>query len=195
MPETLAAKGTTITVRFMDDEIMQGEVEELSFDQANILLHFEEGTSNNEAAMIPLPSVKRVTLAGSKPQEADLPRLSQGKKVAIRFLDGEVLKGYLDGSIEHSTHGITLRLLNEEKDRLETLGIPYTAMKALFYVRSWDSRPPEFEGELDLHVKSRLSSPLVDLVSDMGQLEKLRSQGAISEREFQRKRKRILDNI
>jgi hypothetical protein len=35
----------------------------------------------------------------------------------------------------------------------------------------------------------------VDLVSDMGQLEKLRQRGAITESEFQRKRRKILDTI
>jgi hypothetical protein len=35
----------------------------------------------------------------------------------------------------------------------------------------------------------------VDLISNMGQLEKLRKRGAITEGEFQRKRRKILDNI
>ena len=115
--------------------------------------------------------------------------------MAIRFQDGEVLKGYLDGDLMHATYGITMRLMSVEKDRIETLGIPYTALKALFYLKSWDTRPPEFDGEEDLHLNKRLSSPLVDLISDMGQLDKLRKRGAITESEFQRKRRKILDNI
>ena len=53
----------------------------------------------------------------------------------------------------------------------------------------------EFDGTKDRHLSKRLSSPLVDLISNMGQLEKLRKRGAISESEFQRKRRKILDNI
>ena len=88
-----------------------------------------------------------------------------------------------------------MRLLSQERDHIETLGVPYTAVKALFYLKSWDARPVEFDGVDDLHLNKRLSSPLVDLVSDMGQLEKLRQRGAITESEFQRKRRKILDTI
>ena len=164
-----ARKATTVTIRFLDDEIMEGRVGTISLDQPNIELEMLDQASNNERALIPLPS--------------------------IRFQDGEVLKGYLDGDLMHATYGVTMRLMAVDKDRIETLGIPYTALKALFYLKSWDTRPPEFDGEEDLHLNKRLSSPLVDLISDMGQLDKLRKRGAITESEFQRKRRKILDNI
>ena len=105
------------------------------------------------------------------------------------------MRGYLDGELRHASHGVTMRLMNVEKDRIETLGIPYTALKALFYLKTWDTRPMEFDGTKDRHLSKRLSSPLVDLISNMGQLEKLRKRGAITEGEFQRKRRKILDNI
>jgi hypothetical protein len=182
-----------VTVRFLDDEIMQGRVEKLTLEEPNIELQVPAGSSNNERALIPLPSIKRLTLQMAPPTPAELHRAT--KKVAIRFQDGEVLKGYLDGDLQHASHGVIMRLLSVEKDRMETLGVPYTALKALFYVRSWDSRPPEFNGESDAYIDKRLASPLVDLMSDIGQLEKLRKQGTISDTEFERRRRRILDNI
>lgn len=192
----LATPGTkndaTVTIRFLDDEIMEGTVGGIGLDQPNIDLEFPE-SSNNERALIPLPSIKRITIKAGKPTAAERER--SGRKVAIRFQDGEVLKGYLDGELQHAHYALTMRLLNVEKDHIETLKVPYTAVKALFYVKSWDTRPPEFDGEHDLHLNKRLSSPLVDLVSDMGQLEKLRQRGAITESEFQRKRRKILDTI
>jgi hypothetical protein len=186
-------KGTSVTVRFLDDEIMEGRVENLTLQEPNIELQVPAGSSNNERALIPLPSIKRVTLLVAPATPAEKERAT--RKVAIRFQDGEVLKGYLDGELQHATHGVTIRLLSVEKDRMETLAVPYTALKALFYVRSWDSRPPEFNGEADTYLGNRLSSPLVDLMSDIGQLEKLRKQGTISDSEFERKRRKILDNI
>ena len=188
-----AGKATTITVRFLDDEIMEGRVGAVTLDHPNIELDLPNAGSNNEAALIPLASIKRITLKGGAPTAPEQARAE--RKVAIRFSDGEVLKGYLDGKLEHATHGIVLRLLTVEKDRIETLAIPYTALKALFYLKSWDTRPPEYDGTEDRHLSKRLSSPLVDLISDMGQLEKLRKRGAISESEFQRKRRKILDSI
>ncbi|TMF26281.1 MAG: SHOCT domain-containing protein [Chloroflexi bacterium] len=188
-----ARKATTVTIRFLDDEIMEGRVASVSLNQPNIELEMPDEASNNERALIPLPSIKRITLTAGEPSSEERARAE--RKVAIRFQDGEVLKGYLDGELRQASHGLTLRLLSVEKDRIETLGIPYTALKALFYLKTWDTRPPEFDGKEDRHLNKRLSSPLVDLISDMGQLDKLRKRGAITESEFQRKRRKILDNI
>src|SRR5437667_9086370 len=187
-----ARKATTVTVRFLDDEIMEGQVGTISLNQPNIEIEMPEA-SNNERALVPLPSIKRITLTAGEPSSEEQTRAD--RKVAIRFQDGEVLKGYLDGELRQASHGLTLRLMSVEKDRIETLGIPYTALKALFYLKTWDTRPPEFDGKEDRHLSKRLSSPLVDLISDMGQLDKLRKRGAITESEFQRKRRKILDNI
>jgi len=183
-----ARKATTVTIRFLDDEIMEGQVASVSLNQPNIELEMPDEASNNERALIPLPSIKRITLTAGEPSSEERARAE--RKVAIRFQDGEVLKGYLDGELRQASHGLTLRLLSVEKDRIETLGIPYTALKALFYLKTWDTRPPEFDGKEDRHLNK-----LVDLISDMGQLDKLRKRGAITESEFQRKRRKILDNI
>src|SRR5205814_2987715 len=192
MGSPAARKATTVTVRFLDDEIMEGQVGSISLNQPNIAPEMPEA-SNNERALVPLPSIKRITLAAGAPSAEEQARAE--RKVAIRFQDGEVLKGYLDGALRQASHGLTLRLMSVEKDRIETLGIPYTALKALFYLKTWDTRPPEFDGKEDRHLSKRLSSPLVDLISDMGQLDKLRKRGAITQSEFHRKRRKILANI
>jgi hypothetical protein len=193
MARSPALEPHTVIVRFLDDEIIEGRVVKVTFDEPNFVLQVSDGTSNNETALIPLAAVKRVTLHAAQPTAAESGR--EMRKIAMRFADGEVLKGYLDGELEHQSHGMTLRLLSIERDRIETLGVPYTALKALFYLKSWDSRPPEFNGEADTYLSKRLASPLVDLMSDIGELEKLRKRGAISESEFQRKRRKILDKI
>jgi hypothetical protein len=193
MARSQSPESHTVIIRFLDDEIIEGRVPKITFDEPNLVLQVADGTSNNERALIPLPAIKRVTLQAAPPTPAEAKR--EMRKVAMRFADGEVLKGYLDGELEHALHGMTLRLMSVERDRIETLGVPYTALKALFYLKSWDSRPPEFNGEADTYLTRRLASPLVDLMSNIGELEKLRKRGAISETEFQRKRRKILDKI
>jgi len=183
----------TIIVRFLDDEIMVGRPERLSLDEPDFVLQLSDASGNNERALVPLASIKRVTFQAHPPTRGELGKAE--RKVAIRFQDGEVLKGYLYGDLEHARYGLTMQLVTVEKDRFEKLGIPYSAIKALFYVRSWDSRPPEFGGKVDEYVSQRLTSPLVDLLADIQKLAKLREKGAISDIEFQRKRKKILDNI
>lgn len=183
----------SVIVRFQDDELLEGTATHISLDEPHFVLSVPEGASNNELAVIPLPSVKRLTFASEPPSPAELATVT--RKVAIRFQDGEVLKGYLAGDLEHARYGIQLRLLTYERDRMETLGIPYTSLKALFFLKSWDSRPPEFNGTADVQLGERLQSPLVDLLSDMKELSRLKDRGAISESEYQRKRRKILDNL
>jgi hypothetical protein len=183
----------SVIVRFRDDELLEGTATHISLDEPHFVLSVPEGASNNELAVIPLPSVKRLTFASEPPSPAELATTT--RKVAIRFQDGEVLKGYLAGDLEHARYGVQLRLLSYERDRMETLGIPYTSLKALFFLKSWDSRPPEFDGAADVQLGQRLQSPLVDLLSDMKELSRLKDRGAISESEYQRKRRKILDNL
>ena len=183
----------TVIVKFLDDEMMEGRVKEVTLERPEFELQLSDADPNNERALIPLPSVKWISLQAGVPTAAELARAS--RKVALRFQDGDVVKGYLDGELAHLSFGLIMRLLSVDQDRIETLAVPYTALKALFYVRSWDSRPPEFDGEADAYLNQRLSSPLTELISDIGQLEALRKRGAISDREFQRKRRQILDHI
>src|SRR5438046_3562350 len=136
-----ASKATTVTIRVLDDEIMEGRVASVSLNQPNIELQMPDEASNNERALIPFPSIKRITLTAGEPSSEERARAE--RKVAIRFQDGEVLKGYLDGELHHASHGLTLRLLSVEKDRIETLGIPYTALKARPYWQRWAHRTTE----------------------------------------------------
>lgn len=193
MSRSQAGKSTTVTVRFLDDEILEGRAATIRLDRPELELDLPDDGSNNERALVPLASVKRITLDVSAPTPAEQKR--DAKKVAVRFVDGEVLKGYLGEPIRHATHGLTMRLMSVDKDRIESLAIPYTAVKALFYLKAWDTRPIEYDSSRDRHLETRLSSPLMDLISDIGQLDKLRQRGTISEGEFQRKRRKILDNI
>ena len=50
-----AGKATTVTIRFLDDEIMEGRVGSTSLDQPNLELEMLDQASNNERALIPLP--------------------------------------------------------------------------------------------------------------------------------------------
>src|SRR5207245_4947877 len=63
------------------------------------------------------------------------------RKVAIRFLDGEVLRGHLDGTLERHRYGVVLNLHAEHADSpVRKLGIPFSAVKALFFIREFDAR-------------------------------------------------------
>src|ERR1044071_8726806 len=94
-----------VVVRFFDDETVEGVARDLDFDEPDFLVEVDDagGLENNETAWIPLTAVKWVELQRDK-ELADTPT----RKVAIRFLDGEVLRGHLDGTLERHRYGVGL---------------------------------------------------------------------------------------
>src|SRR5205823_8973122 len=94
-----------IVVRFFDDETVEGVARDLDFDEPDFLVEVDDagGLENNETAWIPLTAVKWVELQRDK-ELSDTPT----RKVAIRFLDGEVLRGHLDGTLERHRYGVVL---------------------------------------------------------------------------------------
>ena len=103
-----------VVVRFFDDETLEGVARDLDFDEPDFLVEVDDagGLENNETAWIPLTAVKWVEL----PRDQELASETPTRKVAIRFLDGEVLRGHLDGSLERHRYGVVLHLHAEQAD-------------------------------------------------------------------------------
>src|SRR3989442_7048763 len=80
-----------VVVRFFDDETLEGVARDLDFDEPDFLVEVDDagGLENNETAWIPLTAVKWVEL----PRDPNLASETPTRKVAIRFLDGEVARG------------------------------------------------------------------------------------------------------
>lgn len=175
-----------LTVRFLDNEVLEGEAEGVSLDAPDFHLAVTEGTGNNSSAWIPLPAVKKINLAsGPADDNAD----DADKMVAIRFQDGEIMRGYLNGSLEHHRYGLTMTLYSADKKSMDTVAIPYTSLKALFYLKSWDGRPPVLRRGV------AVSPPLTQLMGDIREVTRLYRAGAISREEFLEHRRALLDRF
>lgn len=182
-----------VLVRFADDEILEGAVDRLDLDRPDFELVVADPGTNNRRALIPLPSVKCITL-GRRPLDPPA-RLDNMQKVALRFLDGEVIKGLVSESPRRGKYGVTVELMSPAGDEIEVLGIPYHSLKAVFYLKSWDSRPPEYVDVTGQWSGTRMDTPLVDLLGEIGRLADLRDRGELSDADFQRRRRVILDKI
>ena len=103
-----------VHVRFFDDETLEGRAQDLDFDEPDFIVEVEDvsGIDNNEMAWVPLSAVKWVELPLAESGVPETPT----RKVAIRFLDGEVLRGHIDGALERHRYGIILHLHPEEKN-------------------------------------------------------------------------------
>jgi len=185
-----------VNIRFFDDEMMSGNARELDFDEPDFLVDVDDvaGIENNETAWVPLSAVKWVELPLSEDRQPETPT----RKVAIRFLDGEVLRGHIDGALQRHRYGIVLLLHPEEggaNGSVRKLGIPFSAVKALFYVREFDPRHPEERGSSDGYLARRTMAPLLDVLEEMDMLDRLHSNGVLSDSEYSSKRTAVLERL
>lgn len=185
-----------VSVRFFDDETIEGNARELNFEQPDFQLEVEgaEGLENNEMAWIPLNAVKWVEFPGET-----IPPAPGGKrKVAIRFFDGEVLRGYAADDVARHPQGLLILVYPEEGSggAPRRLGIPFTAIKAVFYVRQFDGRTAEQRGlPSESYLAKRTMAPLLDVMDEMEMLQQLHERGVISEAEFREKRTAVLERL
>lgn len=175
-----------LTVRFLDNEVIEGTANDVNLDSPDFHLEVGDGSSNNVGAWIPLPAVKKINLSSGP---ADAKVASAAKMVALRFQDGEIVRGYLHGTLKHHQYGLTMTLYSVDKQSMDTIAIPYTSLKALFYLRSWDSRPPGFWRD------NAQSPPLTHLIGDIREVTRLYRAGAISREEFLDHRRALLDRF
>ncbi|GAC1584894.1 MAG: hypothetical protein NVS3B24_23990 [Candidatus Dormibacteria bacterium] len=174
-----------LTVRFLDDEVIEGTAEDVNLDAPDFHLDVA-GESNNSRAWIPLPAVKKINF-NSGP--ADAHAASADKMVALRFQDGEVLRGYLNGGLERHRYGMRVTLYSTDRSTMQTVGVPYTSLKALFFLKSWDARPPGFQHE------STIDAPLVQLLGDIRDVTRMYRDGSLTRDEFMTHRKQLLDHF
>jgi hypothetical protein len=185
----------SVTVRFFDDETLEGKPKDIDFDEADFLLEVQDdtGLDNNELAWIPLSAVKWVEFPTPEQPMTESPT----RKVAIRFLDGEVLRGHIDGTLARHRYGIVLNFHPEERGGpVRRLGIPFSAVKALFYLREFDGRAPEDKGMVsDSYLARRTMAPLMDVLEEMDMLARLHQGGVLSDEEYQSKRTQVLEEL
>src|SRR5258706_15374885 len=80
-----------VVVRFFDDETLEGVARDLDFDEPDFLVEVDDagGLENNETAWIPLTAGKW----GELPREPNPASQNPTPKGALRFLDGEGVRG------------------------------------------------------------------------------------------------------
>ena len=62
-------------------------------------------------------------------------------RAAFHFVDGEVLRASVAADSRLGRFGGVWRLVEADASELRTVAIPYSALKGIFKLRQWDSRP------------------------------------------------------
>ena len=179
-------RASRVVVRFSDDEIVEGDAVALDLDHPDFELVLDDPDANGRRALIPLPSVKLLTL--DRRSVASRDGVDAMQKVALHFVDGEVMTGLLGDDPRRGRYGVQLELVSREGDEVELLGIPYDSLKALYFLRTWDGVTVEDDAPVP-------ATPLVDLLRELRQLAELRDRGEIGDGEFQSRRRAVLDRM
>jgi hypothetical protein len=193
---TTATGGTRTTrkvlVRFADDEIIEGDLVGFDLDAETFELCSPNAASNSRRAIVPLTSVKRLSL--SRGHCSPETKTDGHEKVALRFWDGESLRGFLVDGPHHHRHGFMVSLL-DLRHNLEVLAIPYLNFKALYYVTAWETTTPEYTRETGRWSWRRHEPPLVELIGEVRRLGRLREQGYLSDAEYHARRRDVLERL
>ena len=121
---------------FLDGETLHGDPPRRELDTPVVETRIHNVGTNNRAAFLPLSSLKYVLLDSRAPSpEVNVERY---QRVAIHFVDHEVLRGYSDREMRSSRYGVTLSLISPDRSEVKEMAIPFTALKGIFYLKTWE---------------------------------------------------------
>jgi hypothetical protein len=102
-------------------------------------LHTLDG--NARQALVPVSGLRQIDLikVAQPDDEVDLKQLA---RVALHFIDGQVLRAHVVTPASLQRFGSVWDIIDAKSREHKICAIPYTALKGAFYVRRWDTRPP-----------------------------------------------------
>lgn len=121
---------------FLDGETLHGDPPKRELEAPFISTDVRNIGTNNRGAFVPLSSLKYVLLDSRAPSNPV--DMSLYQRIAIHFVDHEVLRGYSDRLIRPSRYGVTLSLVSPDQTEVKELAIPFTALKGIFYLKTWE---------------------------------------------------------
>jgi len=131
-----------VQIRFLDGEIMNGESDAATLQRMGFPVSFAGG--NNSIAWVSLASIKYVIFVGGHFDEGgdEDPRNHQNLvKVVLHFTDGETLRSFKDDTFSQEAEGFNMRVWDDASKSLVRVLVSLHALKAIFFVNEWDSRP------------------------------------------------------
>jgi hypothetical protein len=146
-----------VILSFLDGETVYGEVAALQLDEPFLEVEMHSLDGNARHALVPAAAVRQVE-ARTAPALEEGRRPEELPRVALHFLDGQVLRAQVVSPATLQRFGAVWDLVEAGREERRLIAIPYTALKAAFYVRHWDTRRPGDRGGPDPDLeRSRLA--------------------------------------
>jgi len=131
-----------VRLLFLDGEVIDGESDDASSGRQGFAMRPAGG--NNRLAWVPFNALKYCKFIAAQPARtlrSGDPRGQVGlPKLVLRFNDGEVMRGYKDEVFSHDGNCLNVMLWDDQTRMLCRFIVPYSALKAIFFVEQWDSR-------------------------------------------------------
>jgi hypothetical protein len=129
-----------VVISFVDGEVLHADIPELTFDVPVIEAEVRGVEPNNRRAILPLTAITQMVVGDAEaPPPEDVVR--SWDRAVFHFVDGQVLRASIAPQALLGRHGGIWKVFVPGGVELTTLAIPYCALKAVFNVREWDSRP------------------------------------------------------
>src|SRR5450759_545789 len=137
-----------VVISFVDGEVLHAEIPEMIFGMRVIEAGVGCVEPNNQRAILPLTAITQIMVGSPEPAPAT-EVTGAWDRAAFHFLDGQVLRASIEPGALLGRHGGIWRVVPQGEAELTTLAIPYCALKAVFQIRQWDSRPFSERGDGD----------------------------------------------
>jgi hypothetical protein len=134
-----------VVISFLDGEVLYARTPLITFDLPLIEAEISDVDPNSERALLPVCAIRQLIVGTSQPAP-DAATVGRWDKAAFHFLDGHVLRASISPDVLLGRHGGVWKTVEPGSSELCTLAIPYTALKGVFRVRQWDSRPVKERG-------------------------------------------------
>jgi hypothetical protein len=129
-----------VVISFVDGEVLHAEIPELTFEMPVIEAEVRGVEPNNQRAILPLTAITQIVVGF--PESAPPAEVTAAwDRAAFHFIDGQVIRASIAPDALLGRHGGIWRMVQPGEAEMTTLAIPYCALKGVFQVRQWDSRP------------------------------------------------------
>jgi hypothetical protein len=150
-----------VIVSFLDGELLYGDLPLLHMDDPFLEIELQSLGGNLKQALVPVSAVRQIDATGTPPPPSDKP-LEQMAKVALHFLDGQVQRALVVTPASLQRFGAIWDVVETATGERRIFAVPYTSLKAAFYVRHWDTRRPEARTGSPAEVEQRRLAELHD---------------------------------
>jgi len=129
-----------VVICFLDGEVLHAETPHVSFDRQVIEAEVRGADPNNERALFPVTAIRQL-LVGDPVPAPDSATVAEWDRAAFHFVDGDVLRASIRSDVMFGRYGGVWQIVEPGSEELLTIAIPYAALKGVYHIRQWDSRP------------------------------------------------------